>query len=124
MAMQIISGITAVAIDGQPYATTDGAVKFEMATINREPKVSKSGAIFFAETPQPAKISFSIFVPTGVDISTFNSLTNSHIVVQTANGNTLIGSSFAASGNVAYDSNEGTVELEFFGPKIVINLGN
>lgn len=124
MAMSIVSGISAVTIDGAVYAVAEDLVKFEMAVINREPVVSKSGTIFFRETPQPAKLTFSIIVPGSVDVSTFNRLESSNIVVQLANGTVINANSFASSGNCEYDSNEGKMNLEFFGQALNVSLGN
>jgi hypothetical protein len=124
MSMSLISGISNVQIDGVVYPVGDDVVKFEMATINREPIVSKNGSIFMKETPIPAKLSFSILVPGTVDVSTFNSLTSSNVVVHLANGSILNANSFATSGNNEYDSAEGKFNLEFFGPSINVSLGN
>lgn len=120
--MELVSGVTSVMIDGVTYAVDDSNVKFEVATRSREAVVSKGGTIFTKETPLPAKLSFSIFVPKSVDVSTFNSKTSANIVVVMANGMSITGNSFAQSGNCEYDSNEGKLALEFFGQKLTVSL--
>jgi hypothetical protein len=124
MAMSIISGVSSLSIDGVLLPVAEDLVRFEMATINREPVVSKTGAIFLKETPQAAKLSFSILVPSNIDVSSYNSLRSSNVVVQLANGATLNANSFATSGANEYDSNEGKLSLEFFGARINVSLGN
>ena len=122
MSMSTISGVSQVQIDGVQYAVSDGLAKFSMATINREPVVSKSGAIFIKETPEAAKVSFELLVPGTVDVSTFNGLKSSSVVVQLANGSTITGNSMATSGSCEYDANEGKIALEFFGQTLTVTL--
>jgi hypothetical protein len=122
--MSVISGVSNVSIDGVIYPVDESLVRFEMATISREPVVSKNGRIFLKETPQAAKISFSILVPSTVDVSTFNNLRSANIVVQLGNGSVMNCNSFATSGANEYDSNEGKFSLEFFGSRINVSLGN
>src|SRR5580658_6240556 len=116
--MSTVSGISSLQIDGVQYPVAEDLVKFSMSSINREPVVSRNGSIFLKEVPEAAKMSFSILVPGNVDVSTFNGLTASSIVVQLANGSTLNAASFATSGSCEYDSAEGKMALEFFGPSI------
>lgn len=122
--MKNISGITQITINGTSYDLTDGSVKFEMATINREPVMSKSGTIYTKETPVAAKLSFSIFVPSNVDPSQFNSMTDTNIVVSEENGMVINATGFASSGNNSYDANEGTLETEWFGTKLTVTTAS
>lgn len=121
--MQTISGISSVTIDGASYPVGDDLVKFELATINREPVMSKNGTVFTKKNPQAAKMSLSILIPGTIDPSTFQNLDSTNVVVQLANGMTVTANGFATSGNNEYDSNEGKLNLEFYGQKFNVDLG-
>jgi hypothetical protein len=120
MAMQLISGITTISVDGVVLPLDETGVKVETATITRDAVVSKGGGIFMKETPVPVKITFSVLVPSSIDPTSFNSKTNSNIVLQLAPGITFNASGFASTGTNAYDAGEGKLELEFFGGRFTV----
>ena len=116
--MAYISGIQTITINGTPYAPKSGA-KIETATLNKEPVVAKSGDIFTKSTPIAQKITFAILIPGSVNPLDFNSLDNAKIVIQTVTG-TITANGWTCSGTRSLDTEEGELELEFFGPPLSI----
>ena len=123
MAMGIISGVSFVTIDGVPVAVDESCVKIDLAPINREPIVSKNGTVFIKESPAALKMSFTILVPGGLDVSQFNGKRRANIVVQLATGTIITAPNFANSGSSEYDSGEGKFATEWFGQSVSVTTG-
>lgn len=107
-----IAGIAYLSIDGTPYDVA-GKAGYSVSTVTRESVTGMSGVHGFKETPVPGNIVVSLRDSGGLTVADLNAITNSVIVLQLANGKTVMASSAWNVGALDVDSAEGTLDAKF-----------
>lgn len=113
----LLAGTAQIAVDGNSYMI-EGAAKYSPSTVKRETLMGMDGYHGVKETPVPGSISFTGRDSGGLTIAYFNTIRNATVVLQLANGKTVVGRSMACVDAQEVDTTEATVDLKFEGPSV------
>src|SRR5690348_8975065 len=86
-----LAGIVYLSIDGTPYMVV-GNARYSPSTVTREGQVGMDGPHGFKETPVFGSISASLRDSGGLSVAQLNEMTNVTVVMQLANGKTIMAS--------------------------------
>lgn len=86
-----LAGIAFITVDGQSYMLEADAA-YKVSKVKRETKVGQDTVHGYGEKPEPGMISATLRDAQGLSVASINAMTNSTVVLQLANGKTIIGS--------------------------------
>lgn len=113
----LLAGTAQITVDGNSYML-EGSAKWSPSTVKRDTLMGMDGYHGVKETPVPGSISGTFRDSGSMTVATFNAMTNSTIVLQLANGKTVVGRNMACVDAQEVDSTEGTFDLKFEGPLV------
>ncbi|MBV2180890.1 MAG: phage tail tube protein [Castellaniella sp.] len=113
----LLAGTAQITVDGESYMISGGA-KYSPSTVRRETLMGMDGYHGVKETPVPGSISITGRDSGDTVIAAFNSMRNATVVLQLANGKTVVGRNMACVDAQEVDSTEATVDLKFEGPLV------
>jgi hypothetical protein len=85
-----IAGTAYLTVDGVNYQL-EGELKYDVGTVTRESLSGQDTVHGFSEKPKPPSISASIRDSGGLSLAAFNAMRGQTIVLELANGKTIIG---------------------------------
>lgn len=109
-----LAGIAYLSIDGTPYQVAGGA-KYDVSTVSREGLVGMDGPHGFKETPKFGSISVSLRDSGGLSVAALNAMTSVTVVLQLANGKTIMGGACFTADAQEVDAAEATLEVKWLG---------
>ncbi|BDC37759.1 MULTISPECIES: phage tail tube protein [Paraburkholderia] len=86
----LIAGTAYLSVDGVNYQL-EGELKYDVAKVTRETKSGQDTVHGFSEMPKAPSISASIRDSGGLSLAAINAMTNVTVVLELANGKTVIG---------------------------------
>lgn len=113
----LLAGTAQITVDGNSYLL-EGAAKYSPSTVRRETLMGMDGYHGVKETPVPGSISFTGRDSVDLVVATFNGMRNVTVVLQLANGKTIVGRNMACVEAQEVDSTEATLDLKFEGPSV------
>jgi len=119
----VLAGTAQITVDGNSYML-EGAAKYSPSTVRRETLMGMDGYHGVKETPVPGSISFTVRDAGDLVISDFNGMRNVTVVLQLANGKTVVGRNMACVEAQEIDSTEATGDLKFEGPLVSEQTAN
>jgi hypothetical protein len=108
----LLAGIAFFSIDGTPYDVV-GKAGYSVSTVKRETVSGMSGVQGFKETPVPGYIVVELRDSGGLTVADLNAVTASTIVLQIANGKTVMAAAAWQVDEIEVDSMEGTLSAKF-----------
>ncbi|WP_186200655.1 phage tail tube protein [Burkholderia gladioli] len=115
---QLLAGITNAKIDGVTYQL-EGKARYRVAKVKRDSLVGQDGFHGFKEMPMPGSIKMSLRDSGGLSIADFNTMRNSTVVLELANGKIVTGRNMGTVEAEEVDTEEATFEVSFEGPEVV-----
>jgi hypothetical protein len=113
----LLAGTAQITVDGESYMV-EGAARYSPSTVRRETLMGMDGYHGVKETPVPGSISLTSRDFGGLVVFNFNGMRNVTVVLQLANGKTVVGRNMAAVDVQEVDTTEATFELKFEGPSV------
>jgi hypothetical protein len=113
----LLAGTAQITVDGNSYML-EGSAKYSPSTVKRETLMGMDGYHGVKETPVPGSISFSARDKGDLVVFNFNTMRNVTVVLQLANGKTIVGRNMASVDSQEVDSTEATFDLKFEGPSV------
>lgn len=113
----LLAGTAQITVDGNSYMIEGGA-KYSPSTVKRETLMGMDGYHGVKETPVPGSISITGRDSGDMVVATFNGMRDVTVVLQLANGKTVVGRNMSCVDAQEVDSTEATVELKFEGPLV------
>lgn len=107
-----LAGISAITIDGTAYDIV-GDLTWSPSTVKRETLAGQTRVEGFSEMPVAGFIAATIRDGGGFTVATFNGLTNSTIVVQQANGKSILGNGMWCIDAQEVKTQEGSFGVRF-----------
>lgn len=86
----LIAGVAYLTADGVNYQV-EGELKYDVGSVTRESKTGQDTVHGFSEMPKAPYISASIRDSGGLSLAAFNAMRNVTLVLELANGKTVIG---------------------------------
>lgn len=121
MADNRLAGTAFVTIDGKNYAIV-GEGSYRTNTSTRETLKGQDGVHGYKEMPEPGMISWKGRDSAAVSIQALNDAVDATVVLELANGKSIIGRNMWRAGDpIEVNSEEGTFELKFEGPDVTEN---
>jgi hypothetical protein len=114
---KLLAGTAQITVDGNSYML-EGAAKYSPSTVRRETLMGMDGYHGVKETPVPGSISFTGRDAGDLVVANFNGMRNVTVVLQLANGKTVVGRNMACVDAQEVDSTEATFDLKFEGPSV------
>jgi hypothetical protein len=99
-------------------------VKYSPSSVRRETLMGMDGYHGIKETPVAGSISFSGRDSGDLVVAHFNSMRNVTVVLQLANGKTVVGRNMACVDAQEVDSTEATFDLKFEGPSVTEQIAS
>lgn len=115
-----LAGIAFISVDGQSYML-QADLTYRVSNISRETLVGQDTVHGYSEKPEAGMISGTIRDAKGLSVASFNSMTNSTVVCQLANGKTIIGRNMWTVDVQEVKTAEGTFEVKWEGPAVSEN---
>ncbi|ARK44739.1 phage tail tube protein [Burkholderia pseudomallei] len=115
-----LAGIAFISVDGQNYML-QGDLTYRVSTIERESLIGQDTVHGYSEKPSTGMISGTLRDAKNLSVASFNSMTNSTVVLQLANGKTIIGRSMWCVDVQEVKTAEATFEVKFEGPFVSEN---
>lgn len=109
-----LAGLCYLTIDGQSYML-EGAAKYSVAPVKRETLGGQDHIHGFKEMPLAPFMSFTMRNAQGLSVAQLNSLTNSTVVFQLANGKMVVGANMWTVDAQEVDTEDGKIEVKFEG---------
>ena len=113
----LLAGTAQITVDGNSYML-EGSAKYSPSRVRRETLMGMDGYHGVKETPIPGSISFSGRDSGNLVVEAFNGMRNVTVVLQLANGKTVVGRNMACVDAQEVDSTEATFDLKFEGPSV------
>jgi hypothetical protein len=113
----LLAGTAAITVNDQNYRLA-AAAKYSVNTVKRETLSGMDGVHGYKETPVPGWISATLRDAGDLTVADFQSMTNETIVLELANGKTVIGSGCWAVDAQEVDVAEGTFDVKWEGPSV------
>ena len=117
MSSNLLAGVAQVTVDGTTYQL-EGGLKWSPSTVKRESMMGMDGFHGWKETPIPGSISMSLRDSGGLAVGDFTRIRNATIVLQLANGKTVVGRNMGTVDVIEVDSEEAKFDLKFEGPQV------
>jgi len=86
----LIAGVAYLTVDGVNYQL-EGDLRYDVGSVTRESKVGQDTVHGFSEMPKAPSISASIRDSGGLSLAAFNGMRSVTLVLELANGKTVIG---------------------------------
>lgn len=117
MGSNLIAGVAQVTVDGTTYQL-EGDLKYSPSTVKREALLGMDGFHGWKETPVTGSITMSLRDAGSLSVGSFNSIRNSTIVLQLANGKIVVGRNMGTVDALEVDSADAKFEVKFEGPQV------
>lgn len=117
MSSNLIAGIAQATIDGVTRQLEGGA-KYSPSTVKREAMMGQDGFHGWRETPVPGSITLSLRDAGDMTVADFNALRNSTVVLELANGKTVVGRNMGTVDAQEVDTVDAKFEVKFEGPQV------
>lgn len=114
---QRLAGVASLTVAGQTYLLVADAA-WRPSKITRESLTGMDGVHGFKETPATGMISATIRDAYGVSVANFNSMVNVSVVMQLANGKTIVGNNMWTVESQEVKSMEATFEVKWEGADV------
>ncbi len=111
----LLAGTAQITVDGNSYML-EGAAKYSPSTVTRTSLVGQDGYHGVKEMPVAGSISFTARDAGSLTVYDFNRMRNATVVLQLANGKTVVGRSLANVDAQEVNSTEATFDVKFEGP--------
>lgn len=112
------AGVASATVDGE-IVDVAGELSYDPSTVKRETLEGQSGVQGFSEMPKTGLMKFRARDSGSLQVSAFNTKTNSTLVFVLANGKTVYGDGMWNTEVSAVNSAEGTFDLTFEGVSVV-----
>jgi len=112
-----LAGIAYLSINGTPYQVA-GKAGYRVSTVTRETVVGMDGVHGFKETPVPGNIVASLRDGGGLSVAALNAMTDETVVLQLANGKTVMASGAWTVDAQDVDSAEATLDVKWEAPRV------
>lgn len=113
-----LAGVAYVTLNGVSYSIS-GEGTYRPSGSKRESLTGQDGYHGYSETPTPGKISWKGRDSNHVVISALNESANATVVLELANGKTVIGRNMARVGDpIEVNTEDATFPVEFEGPDV------
>jgi hypothetical protein len=117
MSSNLLAGIAKVSIDGVTRQLEGGA-KYSSSTVKREALTGPDGFHGWKETPVPGSITMSLRDAGDMTVGDFNTLRNSTVVLELANGKIVTGRNMGTTDAQEVDTEDAKFEVKFEGPQV------
>lgn len=115
-----LAGVCYVTIDGANYMAA-GDFAYKVSGVKRETLIGQDGVHGYKETPIPGAISGTLRDSGGLSLADINGLTSATVVLELANGKTVIGRNMWTVDDQENKTSEGTVDIKLEGPSVTEN---
>lgn len=112
-----LAGTATLTVDGQNYLLV-GDFEYNPSTVTRESLVGMDDVHGFSEKKRVGSISGTLRDTGGLTVADLNSMDNSTVVAQLANGKTIIGRNMWTVEDQTVKSTDATVEVKWEGPAV------
>ncbi|MBB5414108.1 phage tail tube protein [Paraburkholderia atlantica] len=112
-----LAGTATLTVDGQNYLLV-GDFEYNPSTVTRESLVGMDTVHGYSEKPRVGSISGTLRDTGGLTVADLNSMTNSTVVAELANGKTIIGRNMWTVEDQTVKSTDATVEVKWEGPSV------
>lgn len=119
----LLAGTAQITVDGNSYML-EGAAKYSPSTVTRTSLVGQDGYHGVKEMPVTGSISFTARDAGNLTVYDFNRMRNATVVLQLANGKTVVGRSMACVDAQEVDTTEATFDVKFEGPLVSEQTAN
>jgi len=113
----LLAGIASLSIDGTNYLIA-GDAKYQVSGRKRETLVGQDKVHGYSETPRAGSISLSLRDRGDLSVAAVQAITNSTIVLELANGKTVVGRSMWNVEDQEVDTAEGKFDVKFEGVSV------
>lgn len=110
-----LAGTANLSVDGQTYMLV-GDFEYNPSTRTRETLTGMDTVHGYSEKPVSGHISGTLRDSNGLTVADLNAMTGVTVVVQLANGKTIIGSNMWTVENQTVKSTDATIEVRWEGP--------
>ncbi|ANN70915.1 phage tail tube protein [Bordetella bronchialis] len=114
---KLLAGTAQITVDGNSYML-QGAAKYGVSKVRRESLTGMDAYHGYKETIIPGFIEGTFRDDGGLVVANFNTMGNVTVVLQLANGKTIVGRNMACVDAQEVDSTEATFDLKFEGPSV------
>lgn len=114
----LLAGIASLSIDGVNYLIA-GDAKYQVSSRKRETLTGQDAVHGYSETPRAGKISMSLRDRGDLSVAAVAAITNSTIVLELANGKTIVGRGMWSVEDQEVDTAEGKFDAVFEGKSVV-----
>ena len=119
----LLAGTAQITVDGNSYML-EGAAKYSPSTVTRTSLVGQDGYHGVKEMPVAGSISFTARDAGNLTVYNFNRMRHATVVLQLANGKTVVGRSMACVDAQEVDTTEATFDVKFEGPLVSEQTAN
>lgn len=113
----LLAGIAYLSIDGTPY-DVQGNARYSVATVSREGLVGMDRPHGFKETPVFGSITAVLRDSGGLSVAQLNAMTGVTVVLQLANGKTVMASNAFTADVQEVDAGEATLEVKWLAEQV------
>lgn len=115
-----IAGTAYLTVDGQTYSVA-GDFEYDPSTKARETLSGQSGVDGYSEKPKPGEIKATLRDMGGLSLAAINAMTGVTVVVELANGKTIIGSNMWTVEPQGAKAEDATVPVTWQGRSVTEN---
>jgi len=109
-----LAGIATVTVDGQNYMLS-GDLTYQVSTVKRETLIGQDRVHGYSETPVAGFISGTFRDAGDLTVADFNAMSNATVVVELANGKTIVGRNMWTVETQEVKTAEGTFDVRWEG---------
>ena len=113
-----LAGIASLTIDGVQRMVA-GDAKWQPSGFKRESLVGQDSVHGYSEMPRQGSISLSLRDSADLSVADIQAITNSTIVLELANGKTVVGRNMWNVEDQEVDTTEGKIDIKFEGKSVV-----
>lgn len=115
-----LAGVCYVTIDGVNYMAA-GDFAYKVSGVKRETLNGQDGTHGYKEMPIQGAISGTLRDSGGLSLADINGLTSATVVLELANGKTVIGRNMWTVDEQENKTSEGTIDIKLEGPSVTEN---
>lgn len=112
-----LAGTASLTVNGTNYLVV-GDFEYNPSTVTRETLTGMDGVHGFSEKRRPGSISASLRDSGNLTVADINAMDNETVVVQLANGKTVIGRNMWTVEDQTVKSTDATLEVKWEGPQV------
>lgn len=112
-----LAGIAFISVDGQNYML-QADLTYRVSTVERESLIGQDTVHGYSEKPSTGMISATLRDAKNLSVASINSMTNSTVVLQLANGKTIIGRNMWTVDVQEVKTAEATLDVKWEGPSV------